>query len=408
MRFPYLLCFIWLTLDGFAQNLVPNPGFEENSYGQVRQWLQPVDDFYHYEVRVTSQENQVRYNAVNGLCLLFPDPSEFMLVKLSKPLQAGKVYCVSLKVTDFKTFIGSPFQMEQLEILFTDTPVNVSKRKLFQADAPLKFPIWDRDQNLTQPPTLTYKALGGEAYLIIGKFHPSILPKSLAQRREAIWKAWYAAGDSIKKYYKSRMPKPQGMYEGKLSRKELRLLNDSLNRLEEAKINDLHANAQYHQQLVDNLMKGADSFSYHVRFYLDDICVTPYKEGVGCECQSTVPTFKAGQTYRLNNIHFDLDKATFKPESFAEMNNLIAILEQYPKMVIQLNGHTDSLNTDAYNLELSNRRAKAVYDYVVSKGIAPKRLKWKGFGESKPLTENSSEEGRAINRRVEFLILSND
>ena len=78
---------------------------------------------------------------------------------------------------------------------------------------------------------------------------------------------------------------------------------------------------------------------------------------------------------------------------------------QNPEMSIQINGHTDSLNSETYNLDLSTRRAKTVYDYLIAKGISSERLKWKGYGESMPLTNNTTEEGRAMNRRVEFIVL---
>jgi len=75
-------------------------------------------------------------------------------------------------------------------------------------------------------------------------------------------------------------------------------------------------------------------------------------------------------------------------------------------MTIEVRGHTDAKGSDSYNLRLSENRAKSVVDYLVSKGVNPKRLKYKGYGKSIPIDTNETEEGRSKNRRVEFKIIS--
>jgi len=112
-----------------------------------------------------------------------------------------------------------------------------------------------------------------------------------------------------------------------------------------------------------------------------------------------------GSVARLNNIFFDFNKSALKPDSDTELNRLISILKQYPTMEIEIHGHTDNVGTDVFNLELSNKRAKSVYDYLVSKGISPTRLKFKGYGESKLIVNGNSEEANLVNRRVEFAIV---
>jgi outer membrane protein OmpA-like peptidoglycan-associated protein len=205
------------------------------------------------------------------------------------------------------------------------------------------------------------------------------------------------------------MPKLKPIYSKREIKKETRKLRDSLDKLEMAKIDAIHANASRYQEKVAQLVQTTDSSSFHVRLYMDNICVAPMDVSGECNCNETeTKPFEIGRTYRLNNIRFDTDKATFKPESYAEMDRLVRVLKTYPKMVIQLNGHTDDVNSETYNLDLSNRRAKAVFQYLQLKGISPKRLSWKGFGESKPITDNTSDEGRAVNRRVEFLVLKVD
>lgn len=112
-----------------------------------------------------------------------------------------------------------------------------------------------------------------------------------------------------------------------------------------------------------------------------------------------------GEVVRLNNIFFETGKWDLKEESFVELDEVVKFLNSNPAMEIALGGHTDNVGADEANLRLSENRAKAVLDYVVSKGIAAERISSKGYGETKPLTGNETEEGRQKNRRVEFTIV---
>ena len=113
-----------------------------------------------------------------------------------------------------------------------------------------------------------------------------------------------------------------------------------------------------------------------------------------------------GTSIVLKNIFFDYDKATLRNESIPELERLIKLLEEVPTMKIEISGHTDSRGTDDYNQKLSESRAKSVVAYLIEKGIASKRLEYKGYGESKPVATNDTEDGRQQNRRTEFMILS--
>ncbi len=109
----------------------------------------------------------------------------------------------------------------------------------------------------------------------------------------------------------------------------------------------------------------------------------------------------------LHNIYFDFDQTTLKPESFKELETLHDLMTRNPAMTIELAGHTDFIGSDGYNKGLSERRAKAVAQYLLGKGISAERIKWVGYGETKPMASNDDEEeGRELNRRTEFVILS--
>ncbi len=115
---------------------------------------------------------------------------------------------------------------------------------------------------------------------------------------------------------------------------------------------------------------------------------------------------QVGAVLRLKNVFFDFDKSDLKPESTAELNRLVKLLEQYPNIRIQLEGHTDWDGTDEYNQGLSERRVTSVRDYLISHGVpATKIAGIIGYGESKPIDTNETVEGRANNRRVELRIV---
>ncbi len=114
---------------------------------------------------------------------------------------------------------------------------------------------------------------------------------------------------------------------------------------------------------------------------------------------------KVGESVVLRNVFFATDSYELMPESQAELNRLANLLLQNPNMQIEIAGHTDNQGNDDYNFDLSLKRAKAVYDYLLNKRIEPQRLTYKGYGETQPVDTNDTPEGRAKNRRTEFKII---
>jgi len=102
------------------------------------------------------------------------------------------------------------------------------------------------------------------------------------------------------------------------------------------------------------------------------------------------------------DVLFDFDRAEVKPEAEAELDEVVALLEANPEVDVTVEGHTDSVGSERYNLELSERRAQSVVDYLTDRGIDEARLTVRALGESEPVADNSTEEGRALNRRVEI------
>ena len=101
---------------------------------------------------------------------------------------------------------------------------------------------------------------------------------------------------------------------------------------------------------------------------------------------------------------FDFDKSNVKPEAAAILDRLVAFMNENKDKKAALAGHTDNIGTEAYNQKLSERRVNSVRDYVVKKGVDSGSISGQGFGESKPIADNKTKEGRAKNRRVEIKV----
>lgn len=143
-------------------------------------------------------------------------------------------------------------------------------------------------------------------------------------------------------------------------------------------------------------------------YYIDDVVVRkkePILPVPVDEDDLSRIKIEKGQIVVLKNIFFETDRAELLPRSFVELRKLLKIMQDNPAMVIQINGHTDSMGDDSYNVALSLRRAKAVLDFLQINGIDEERMTYKGFGRSQPIASNTTNEGRQLNRRVEFLVI---
>ena len=112
-----------------------------------------------------------------------------------------------------------------------------------------------------------------------------------------------------------------------------------------------------------------------------------------------------GSVSVLKNIFFEVDKFDLKEKSITEIEKIVQFLVENPSIQVEISGHTDNTGNDSYNQQLSEKRAKSVYSYLLSKGILQQRLTSKGYGASHPITSNDTEQGRQQNRRIEFTVL---
>ncbi len=145
-------------------------------------------------------------------------------------------------------------------------------------------------------------------------------------------------------------------------------------------------------------------FAISENFNLDSFVKAGYKE---IHKDLYLVPIEIGSVVRLNNVFFDFDKWSLRPESFVELDRVVKLLKENPAIEIEMSAHTDSRGSDEYNLRLSDNRARSVMEYILSKGINSNRIISHGYGETKPIAPGNSEENHQLNRRCEFTILKN-
>jgi outer membrane protein OmpA-like peptidoglycan-associated protein len=139
-------------------------------------------------------------------------------------------------------------------------------------------------------------------------------------------------------------------------------------------------------------------------FYSDNFTLKNFTKSEPFLLDIYLKKIEVGKTVVLNNIFFEVNKFELREVSITELNQLADLLNKNKTLKIELSGHTDNSGIEAENKVLSENRAKSVFSYLVSKGIEEARLSYKGYGSSHPIAENKTEEGKAKNRRTEFVV----
>lgn len=130
----------------------------------------------------------------------------------------------------------------------------------------------------------------------------------------------------------------------------------------------------------------------------------PNEAGTNQGCPDLTKEEKEFLQFAARNIYFDTGKATLQAESYKTLNGVADILLKYPRYNLKIEGHTDNVGNNENNRILSDERAKSCYEFMVSRSLGKDRMTYKGFGETKPISDNSTESGRHENRRVEFIV----
>lgn len=156
-------------------------------------------------------------------------------------------------------------------------------------------------------------------------------------------------------------------------------------------------------------LEGNTTYQIKIKGFSEDqdyseVTIPEIKEGQKVSFTINIQ-FDPPRTFSLHNVNFDLAKSSLKKESFAELNELVEYLELKESVRVEIAGHTDNQGDEKSNQSLSQKRSETVRNYLISKGIDSSRIVAKGYGESKPIADNGTEEGRQKNRRTEVHIL---
>jgi OmpA-OmpF porin, OOP family len=335
------------------KNLIPNGSFENyrkksNNLRQAIPW-QPIASIDFYQNPLTN-DTTAQKGAYDGNCYVgfrFQKRyKEFMQVKLVEPLHRGTVYAFSMKV---RLAFWSNAVLRSFGVLFSKAgysrPADAVKSNIIDTVAK-KGGLMKNFQWFTIRGY--YRADGGEKYLTIGNFSPEIKKDFIRMNlfRLGYKEAYYFVDDiKLTKFHEEK---------------------------EEVDI-----------VIVGPSIKEAEDSSLVVK---TDI--------------------KVGEKVTLKNIFFENGKYYLLPESYMELNKLAQYLFKHPGISIQINGHSDNGGISFKNQKISELRAREVFEYLIKKGVQNK-LYFKGYGSTQPIAGNDTDEGRALNRRVEFEIIKN-
>lgn len=334
------------------------------------------------------------YNSV------FPNNRSYIQAPVLCPLVEGDTYLLTLEIRPRQTSIGS------FSAYFSDSFLNIPKKQVYVIGEDGFFKIHNIDSLLTFAPQLNftgkkylhkgpfwvrlsaeYIATGKEKFLVLGNFEDD----QTQRRRNRL----LAGKKSQMHFYGIRSV---GLY-------PLKAGTDCETDVQLQVLNEMNRRHTFYGTCEDTVpvnmnylfaRSSAWSRAYHNQRMTGDSRATRMKE---------IPNIEAGRPYRLSNVFFGFDSSVLRSESYPELDSLAGLLKWYNDYDILILGHTDSLGNADYNLRLSADRAQAVMEYLISKGIEPFRIESEGLGASRPISNNTTEEGRQLNRRVEFMLI---
>ncbi len=344
------------------KNLVPNGSFENykkglNSIKHAIPWRQIATvDFYQKPLKDDTTKHRGAYQGDCYIGLRFQKHyKEFAYVKLVEPLKPKHLYYFEMfmrlaywsnaVVKSFGVLFSKASYKNQKDVdnAFMIDSVNV-KKGLYDNYSWFKISGY-------------YKAYGGEKYITIGNFSPQIKKDLL---RLNFFKYGFRVFGFLEAYYF-------------VDDIKLIPVKEPEEPIEVEIVGSVYVEKNNHQK---------DS----VKSIKEDLT--------------------AGDKIILKNIYFDEGKSYLLPESYQELNKIAKYLTQHPNWIVQINGHSDNTGSKRKNMKLSEERAKAVFLYLIEKGVQNK-MYFKGFGDTQPIGDNNTMEGRIKNRRVEIEILKN-
>lgn len=342
-----------------AQNLIPNGDFEKHNHfftfrslGSLSNWQKPNHATPDY-LYTGSIDKRFKDNNCVGLVLGFYNQSyflgkyqhvEYVQVKLLEKLKANKIYCLSANL-----FLEKKYEYAAPYLNFSLTPKAITAKKDNQMFENVNYYNLDyaddslmRDKKNWMYMCKTIQAKGNEKYFTIGYFDTSMQLTSIVKKHKSPF---------LNTYY-----------------------------------------------------------------YIDNISLVEIKDSTECDCQykpnkpliqpTKIDTLNIGDQLVLKKVFFATNKSNLLPESTNALQALLKTMEDNPNLFIEIIGYTDNVGNEEKNILLSENRAIAVANYLIENGISEQRIKKAGFGSSNPIGNNSTEAGRALNRRIEIKILN--
>ncbi len=350
---------LFKTTESIAQNLVPNPGFEEfftcpqtinvnkTNSKIAPHWHSPsygTPDLYNSCSKqmgiqnVTGFTNPFSGNGFAGIIVWEKQYGyrEYLQVRLKEPLKAGATYIVSFR---YKLSSYSKYSADRIAFTLDDTCTFYKHDATIPIEntfCRIKPKALDPNSGTWELLETEYSAKGNERYLTIGNFHNNINTKT--------------------------------------------------------------TNLTYIETQEPMLEYGA-------YYYIDEVIVTEKIQAPDAIQDKPVTLtnkkLTLSDSYILENVLFDYDSDKLLESSFTELNEIVKILNSYPSWKIKIDGHTDNAGSLSYNQDLSERRVFSVKKYLMKNGILEERILSKGYGKSKPLTTKTDKKSQEKNRRVE-------
>jgi outer membrane protein OmpA-like peptidoglycan-associated protein len=305
------------------------------------------------------------------------------------PLKEGETYEIEIRYAQRK------IRFDYLGVYFSDSFVHIPAKKVYtidtltgafrvhQYDSLVAFKPQQEFHLDTRPTaigvqklTLFYTATGKEKFILLGNF----------------------SGDPFTSFQKSPLAKKEPASYVSIHQITLRAANGEpceCERQEEI-LETLNRRHSFFGACEDSLALDMNQLFSEVEIWKPHVLPLPAKPAA--------PTLVPGKAYLIERLYFAFDSAVLESRSFPALDSLAGILRHYPDFQVSIVGHTDSLGNAEYNELLSLNRAEVVKQYLISRGIAPEKLTATGRGSSEPLATNHTEEGRQLNRRVEFML----
>ncbi len=450
----FLTAFSFLHSNAQVENMVLNPRFEEydkcptdytymdQSHKLIPHWTYPsftTPDYFNKcsagQARVPDNfagYSQPKYGeGYMGAILSGTDRDfrEYIQGTLKEPMVAGQVYCVSFW---FKLASGSKFAVDQLSVYFVKQKVANENKTFLNYKAQLNNTeglFLDNTDEWIQFCKL-YTAVGGETNFLVGNFNNYdntnyvVTGKDTKNKRGKSYAYYFYDDFEIRPLVDCNVCAcvPKGMETVVIDSSFTGGLDPITGRLDKVKndgiislgisggsppYNISWSTGQKNMQNLSNLAAG--SYTYNVTdqnncrskgtivFNEPEIPEDPFTEGL--------KNIGEGTALILNNIFFETGKSTLLPTSYAELDKIVDFFNHSSVSLIEISGHTDSQGSDAVNEKLSQSRAQAVVNYIISKGVVATRLKAVGYGENRAIDTNKTPAGMSKNRRVEFLVL---